>query len=128
MCAFASIDHCTKLQGKGLLAPGAAAGSTSVLRLLSTSPTTGRLASIDLVVRARCRVPEVEDMDIEQGQVWEVYSARDRRWERAVVTKVDGAQATLRYEGLLEFLTVELSELQNNPELYRQAPEPDPPP
>ena len=67
-------------------------------------------------------------MDIEQGQVWEVYSARDRRWERAVVTKVDGAQATLRYEGLLEFLTVELSELQNKPELYRQAPEPDPPP
>jgi hypothetical protein len=67
-------------------------------------------------------------MDIEQGQVWEVYSARDRRWERAVVTKVDRAQATLRYEGLLEFLTVDISELQNNPELYRRAPEPDPSP
>lgn len=65
-------------------------------------------------------------MDIEAGQVWEVYSARDKRWERAVVTKVDGAQATLRYEGLLEFLTLDLSELQSNPELYRRAPELDP--
>jgi len=67
-------------------------------------------------------------MDIEAGQVWEVYSARDKRWERAVVTKVDGARATLRYEGLLEFLTVDLSEMQSNPEHYRRAPELDPPP
>jgi len=67
-------------------------------------------------------------MDIEAGQVWEVYSARDKRWERAVVTKVDGARATLRYEGLLEFLTIDLSEMQSNPELYRPAPELDPPP
>ena len=44
-------------------------------------------------------------MNIEPGEVWEVYSARDKRWGRAVVTKVDGGKATLRYEGLLEFLT-----------------------
>ena len=67
-------------------------------------------------------------MDIQPGQVWQVYSARDRRWERAVVTKVDGGQATLRYEGLLEFLTVGVAELQDNPELYRRAPEVDPSP
>lgn len=67
-------------------------------------------------------------MDIEPGQVWQVYSARDKRWERAVVTKVDGDQATLRYEGLLEFLKVGIAELQSNPELYRRALEVDPSP
>jgi hypothetical protein len=67
-------------------------------------------------------------MNIEPGEVWEVYSARDKRWGRAVVTKVDGDKATLRYEGLLEFLTVDVTDLLSQPDSYRRAPEVDPPP
>jgi hypothetical protein len=65
--------------------------------------------------------------DVVAGQVWEIHSDGDSRWVRAVVTKIDGDQVTLRYEGLLEFLTVSLSELQGNSELFRPA-DPIPPP
>jgi hypothetical protein len=60
--------------------------------------------------------------DIEPGQVWEVYSSRERRWEPAFVIKIEGEQVTLRYEGFLEFFTADLSIMQSKPELFRPAP------
>ena len=60
-------------------------------------------------------------MDIEPGQLWEMYSARERRWVRVVVVKVNDSSVTLRYHGLLEFFTVELIDMQNKPELFRPA-------
>jgi len=61
--------------------------------------------------------------DVEQGQVWEVWSINEGRWVRAIVMKVEDGEATLRYEGFLEFVTFKLSELQNNPERFRPAEE-----
>jgi len=66
--------------------------------------------------------------NIAPGQVWEIHANGNSRWARAIVTKIDGDQVTLRYEGLLEFLTVSLSELQGNSELFRPANDPVPPP
>jgi hypothetical protein len=65
--------------------------------------------------------------DVAPGQVWEIHSDGNGSWVRAIVTKIDGDQVTLRYEGLLEFLTVSLSELQGNSEMFRPA-DPVPPP
>ena len=65
--------------------------------------------------------------DVFPGQVWEIHATGNGGWARAVVTKIDGDQVTLRYEGLLEFLTVSLSELEGNSETFRRA-DPVPPP
>jgi hypothetical protein len=65
--------------------------------------------------------------DVTPGQVWEIHSGGNGRWVRAIVTKIDGDQVTLRYEGLLEFLTVPVSELQGNSEMFRPT-DPVPPP
>jgi hypothetical protein len=64
--------------------------------------------------------------DVAPGQVWEIHSDGNGRWVRAIVTKIDGDQVTLRYEGLLEFLTVSLSDLQDNSEMFRPAVIPPP--
>jgi hypothetical protein len=64
--------------------------------------------------------------DVAPGQVWEIHSDGSGRWVRAIVTKIDGDQVTLRYEGLLEFLTVSLSDLQGNSERFRPAAVPPP--
>ena len=60
-------------------------------------------------------------MDIELGQLWEMYSAASRRWVPALVAKVENGRVTLRYWGLVEFVTVELLDMQNKPELFRPA-------
>jgi hypothetical protein len=59
--------------------------------------------------------------DVEPGQVWEVYSINEGRWVRAIVTKIEGEEATLRYEGFLEFITFGVSDLRNKPECFRPA-------
>jgi hypothetical protein len=59
-------------------------------------------------------------MDIELGQAWEMYSAKERRWVRVVVAKVDDDRVTLRPQGIIEFFTVELLDIQNKPDLFRQ--------
>ena len=59
--------------------------------------------------------------EIHLGQIWEMYSSGEGRWVRVIVTKIDGGEVTLRYEGLLEFMTVDLPEMQNNPEAFRRA-------
>ena len=61
-----------------------------------------------------------QSMDVALGEVWEMYSAGAGQWVRVVVTKVEDGEVTLRYEGVLEFLTVDGSDLQN-PELFRSV-------
>ena len=60
-------------------------------------------------------------MDIELGQRWEMYSARERRWVPVVVAKIEDGRARLRYQGLVEFVSVELADMQSKPELFRPA-------
>jgi hypothetical protein len=57
-------------------------------------------------------------MEVEPGEVWEMYSAGAGDWVRVVVTKIEDGQVTLRYEGVLEFITVDGSDMQN-PDLFR---------
>jgi hypothetical protein len=52
-------------------------------------------------------------MNIEPGQAWEMYSAKERRWVRVVVTRLQDDRVTLRYQGIFEFTTVDLSEMQD---------------
>ena len=59
-------------------------------------------------------------MEIELGQLWEMYSADTRRWVPVVVAKIEGDLVTLRYRGLTEFVRVELADMQN-PERFRPA-------
>ena len=59
-------------------------------------------------------------MDIEPGQLWEMYSAKERRWVGVVVIKIDDGGVMLRYRGLLEFFTVDLLDMQK-PELFRPS-------
>jgi hypothetical protein len=59
--------------------------------------------------------------DIVVGDVWEMYSATEDQWVRVVVAKVDGDTATLRYEGVFEFVTVGLSDLHDKPDVFRRA-------
>jgi len=58
---------------------------------------------------------------IEPGQVWEVYSRPERRWVPAVVFKMEDGHAVLRYEGTLEFVTVDIDDMRGRPELFRPA-------
>ena len=46
-----------------------------------------------------------QGMDIELGQLWEMYSAVSRRWVPVFVAKVEDGRVTLRYWGLVEFVT-----------------------
>jgi len=59
--------------------------------------------------------------NIEPGQIWEVYSTDENRWNRVIVTKIEDGRATLRYEGVLEFLTVDVGDMQSKPEVLRPA-------
>ena len=59
-------------------------------------------------------------MDIEPGQVWEMYSAREKRWVAVVVVKVEDDRVRLRPMGLIEFFTVALVDMVR-PELFRRA-------
>jgi hypothetical protein len=59
--------------------------------------------------------------EVEPGTVWEMYSSDDNRWIRVIVTKVEDGKATLRYEGVLEFITVDVLEMQDSRELFRPA-------
>jgi hypothetical protein len=65
--------------------------------------------------------------DIESGQVWEVYSENERRWIRLIVTKVEGEMVTLRYEGVFEFLTINITQLQEKPDVFRPTEADSPP-
>jgi hypothetical protein len=58
---------------------------------------------------------------IEQGQVWEMFSAPEARWVRVVVTNIDGWLVTLRYVGVLEFVTVDIADMENQPDRFRRA-------
>jgi len=57
-------------------------------------------------------------MDVELNEVWEMYSLGADEWVRVVVTKIEDAEVTLRYEGILEFVTVDLADMEN-PERFR---------
>jgi hypothetical protein len=59
-------------------------------------------------------------VDIEPGQLWEMYSATEKRWVRVVVGRIEDDRVTLRYEGVLEFVTLDMWEIQN-PERFRPA-------
>ena len=60
-------------------------------------------------------------VDIEPGQIWEIYSQGGRRWERVVVIDIHDGDVKLRYEGVLEFITVELVDMVNRPDRFRRA-------
>src|SRR5438046_16014 len=60
-------------------------------------------------------------INVEQDQVWEVYSSHENRWVRAIVLKIQDDRATLRYEGILEFVTVDIGDMLSRPELFRPA-------
>jgi len=59
--------------------------------------------------------------NLQGGEVWEIWSPNERRWVRAIVMKVEDGEATLRYEGLLELVTIGVSDLQSKPERFRPA-------
>ena len=59
--------------------------------------------------------------DVEVGQVWEMYSATEGRWVRVMVTKIDGDLVMLRYEGVIEFITIPIDDLKNKPDVFRRA-------
>jgi hypothetical protein len=59
--------------------------------------------------------------EVQPDTVWEMYSSDGDRWIRMIVAKVEDGKATLRYEGVLEFITVDVLEMQNNLELFRPA-------
>jgi hypothetical protein len=60
--------------------------------------------------------------DIEPSQAWEMYSADAKSWTRVIVTKVEDGEVTLRHEGVLEFVRVDLADMKTKPELFRPAP------
>jgi hypothetical protein len=51
--------------------------------------------------------------EIERGQVWEMYSQGGRRWERVIVTEIRYDEVRLHYEGVIEFVTVARSEMED---------------
>ena len=59
-------------------------------------------------------------MNIEPGQAWEMWSGKERRWVRVVVTRLQDDRVTLRHQGVLEFVTVDLAEM-DNAERFRRA-------
>ena len=60
-------------------------------------------------------------MNIEPGQTWQMYSRAENRWVSVIVTKIEDGRVTLRYEGLVEFIRVELEDMQTKPEVFRPA-------
>ena len=60
-------------------------------------------------------------MNIEPGQIWEMYSHPEKRWVRVIVAKVEDSRVRLRYEGLIKFITVELGDMQIKTEVFRPA-------
>jgi hypothetical protein len=58
---------------------------------------------------------------VELGQVWEIYSANGKQWVPAVIAKTDQDTVTLRYQGMMEFVTVDTADLQRKPDVYRQV-------
>ncbi len=52
--------------------------------------------------------------DISVGQRWEVYSQEAKAWFPVIITKIEGEQITLRYEGVLEFLTVSPDDMDDD--------------
>ena len=59
-------------------------------------------------------------MEIERGQLWEMYSAAEKRWVRVIVTRLQDDRVTLRHQGIFEFVTVDLAEM-DNAERFRPA-------
>jgi hypothetical protein len=65
-------------------------------------------------------MPDRDTADIKRGQVWEMYSQGGRRWERVIVIEIRHDEVKLRYEGVIEFVTVARSEMED-PERFRPA-------
>ena len=58
---------------------------------------------------------------IKPSDVWEVYSDSEGQWMRAVVMKVEDGEVLLHHEGVLDFLRIPITDLEKNPNLYREA-------
>jgi len=52
-------------------------------------------------------------MGVELNEAWEMYSVGSGEWVRVVVTKIEAGEVTLRYEGVLEFITVDFADMEN---------------
>ena len=62
--------------------------------------------------------------EVQPGQIWEMYSDEEKRWTRVIVTQVVDGNATLRHEGVFDFVTAGVDEMENSPEQFRHsAPE-----
>jgi len=59
--------------------------------------------------------------DIKPSDVWEVYSNSEGQWMRTVVMKVEDGEVLLHYEGVLDLLRVPITDLEQKPDLYREA-------
>ena len=59
--------------------------------------------------------------DIKPSDVWEVYSNSEGQWMRAVVMKVEDGEVLLHYEGVLDFLRVPHTHLEQKPGLDPEA-------
>jgi hypothetical protein len=59
-------------------------------------------------------------INLEPGQAWEKFSPQENRWVRVIATAIEDRRVTLRYEGMLELVTVDADEM-NNPDLFRRA-------
>jgi hypothetical protein len=76
----------------------------------------------EITLRTSRRPERLPDMvDIELGEVWEMYSRGGQRWDRVRVTTIDDGLVKLRYEGVLEFETVDLLDMVNSPDRFRRA-------
>lgn len=60
-------------------------------------------------------------LDVQPGQIWEMYSSAEGRWVPVIVTKLEDKEVTLRHEGVLEFLTVKAEDMHDNPERFRRV-------
>ena len=67
-------------------------------------------------------------MAVEVSQAWEVYSESEKTWKRMIVTKVEDNTVTLRYEGVFEFITADVTEMESDPARFRPASAPEPTP
>ena len=50
-----------------------------------------------------------------------MYSAPEKRWVPVVVAKIEDGRVRLRYQGLLEFFTVDLLDMLNKPQQFWPA-------
>ena len=120
----ASRGHsCSSRLSPARRTPEAYSSASSSALYANVAPTANIIRlGVFIKETAFVKVRGVQAMiNVEQDQVWEVYSSHENRWVRAIVFKIQDDRATLRYEGILEFITVDIGDMLGKPELFRPA-------